>query len=370
MANFYILLKNKKKLSICYSDCALIFLKFLCNALLLLSSKIQMDIKSMQGKILKLIRLWVGLVLLLSTSVGVTSTAFDVAEVNGHPGYLTAQEMSSDGVVDKVLVVVKGFDTDNTEHPSEDLNGKYQSIIDELQADGWDIVVFDYVRGGIDLKKNAENLAHFIRYLDSIAIPDYHLALVGGSMGGIVARTMFVQEYSNMGVDTYISLDAPHHGVYLSPWVSDLAVLAIDAEAGYQMAHGEPEYEEHYGWLQGVEASPEFMESVINPIMTYAIALSDGEAQWEVNWTDLAIHTRYHPVTSSVKTSGRELESDYVPYHSAVLLDATSISKKRKWNRNHYWYDDTTTSYFDFKQANPKTEHGGPAFAMQNADHA
>jgi len=80
-------------------------------------------------------------------------------------------------------VVVKGFDTDNTKHPLEDLNTKYQPLIDELQADGWDIIVFDYVCGDIDLKQNAENLAHFIRYLDSISIPEYHLALVGGSMG-------------------------------------------------------------------------------------------------------------------------------------------------------------------------------------------
>ncbi|RUM94787.1 MAG: hypothetical protein DSZ28_01365 [Thiothrix sp.] len=146
-----------------------------------------------------------------------------------------------------------------------------------------------------------------------------------------------------------------------------MAVLAIDAEAGHQMAHGEPEYYEHYGWLRGVEASAGFMEAVIDPIMTYAIALSNGEGRWEVNWTDLAIHTRYHPVSSVVKTPGGELESDYVPYHSAVLLDRTSISKKRKWNRNYYWYDDTTTSYFDFKEANPKTEHGAPVFVLQQA---
>jgi len=308
-----------------------------------------------------------GVVLCMASSVLMAGVPLDVLEVNGHPGYLTAQEMSPDGVVDKVLVVVKGFDNDNTEHPIDDLNTKYQPVIEELQSDGWDIVVFDYVRGDIDIKQNAENLKHFINYLDGIAVPDYHLALIGGSMGGIVARTMFVQEYSNLGVDTYVSVDAPHYGVYLSPWVNDLAVLAIDAEAGHQMAHGEPEYKEHYGWLQDVEASPGFIASVIGPIMTQAIALSNGEDQWEVNWADLAIHTRYHPVSSVVKTSGGEFESDYVPYHSAVLLDNTSISKKRKWNRNHYWYDDTTTSYFDVKQANPKTEHGAPVFAMRQA---
>ncbi len=312
-------------------------------------------------------RYLLGIMALLLGSFVSAATAFDVTEVNGHPGYLTAQEMSPDGVVDKVLMVIKGFDTDNTDHPMQDLSTKYQSTIEQLQADGWDIVIFDYVRGDIDLKQNAENLAHFIHYLDSIAIPNYHLALIGGSMGGIVARTMFVQQYSNMGVDTYVSLDAPHYGVYLSPWVKDLAVFAIDSKAAHQMAHGEAEYNEHYGWLQSVESSAEFMESVIDPMMTLAIALSDGEQKWEVNWADLAIHTRYHPVSSRVEANGRAFESDYVPYHSAVLMDTTSISQRTKWNRNYYWYNDTKSSYFDFKQANPKMEHGAPDFTIQQA---
>ena len=125
-----------------------------------------------------------GVVLCMASSVLMAGVPLDVLEVNGHPGYLTAQEMSPDGVVDKVLVVVKGFDNDNTEHPIDDLNTKYQPVIEELQSDGWDIVVFDYVRGDIDIKQNAENLKHFINYLDGIAVPDYHLALIGGSMGG------------------------------------------------------------------------------------------------------------------------------------------------------------------------------------------
>jgi len=68
---------------------------------------------------LKLSGIFVGVVLCMTGSVLVAGVPLDVLEVNGHPGYLTAQKMSPDGVVDKVLVVVKGFDNDNTEHPTE-----------------------------------------------------------------------------------------------------------------------------------------------------------------------------------------------------------------------------------------------------------
>ncbi len=99
-------------------------------------------------------------------------TAFDVLEVNGHPGYLTAYEISPDGIVDKVILLVSGFDTSNTNHPIDSINTEYQSVIDALQPDGWDFILFDYVRGDIDIKQNAENLAHFIGLLDTVTIPD------------------------------------------------------------------------------------------------------------------------------------------------------------------------------------------------------
>jgi len=307
------------------------------------------------------------LALLLFSGSVFASTAYDVPTVNGHPGYITAYETSPDGVWDKVLVIVTGFDTSNTNHPINDINGKYQSVIDQLQPDGWDIVIFDYVRGDIDIKQNADNLADFIHTLDSWAVPNYHLAIVGGSMGGIVTRTMFVQENSNMGVSTYVSIDSPHHGVYLSNWVKDLADVAIDAVAGHQMTHGDPAYNAHYGWLQNVEASSGFMTNIIDPMMTLAIALSNGESQWRVSWGDEALHTKYHPVSSYVETSGGELRSDYMPYHSVMLMDNISVNRKIRWNRNYYWYKDTKTSYFDFKRANSRTVHAAPAYAVQQA---
>ena len=131
------------------------------------------------------IRLCILTALLLASGGVNAAEVFDVLEVNGHPGYITAYQVSPDGIVDKVLMLVSGFDTDNDDHPIDDLTTDYQPVIDLLGPQGWDIVLFDYVRGDIDLKQNADNLARFIEVVDSVAVPNYHLALVGGSMGGL-----------------------------------------------------------------------------------------------------------------------------------------------------------------------------------------
>jgi pimeloyl-ACP methyl ester carboxylesterase len=314
----------------------------------------------------------VALVTLLTARGEAQGTAFDVPVVNGHPGYLTAFQLSPDGIIDKVLIVVTGFDLSNDDHPIDDINDDYQPIIDKLGPLGWDVVIFDYVRGGIDLLDNADNLAHFIRIVDSVAVPDYHLAVVGGSMGGIVARAMFAQEGYDMGVDTFVSLDAPHHGVYLSKWLRGATSVELGevpallgAEGGIQMLRGTPAHDALYGWMRDVESSPGFMAEVIDPMSTLCIALSDGEGDWNVNWYDKAVHGKFHDVSSFIELEG--LETDYMPYHSVCNFNDSSTSRRRRFGYTKYWYNDTSTSYFDEKQPNPKTEHGAPDFAVEQA---
>ncbi len=184
-------------------------------------------------------------------------------------------------------------------------------------------------------------------------------------MGGIVTRTMFVQENSDMGVDTFVSVDSPHHGVYPSPWVSDIAQLLLDATAGFQMLNGRPEHNALYGWLESVESSPGWMATNIDPMATLAIALSNGEFFWRESWWDLIAHTNFHTISSFVSAAG--LQSDFMPYHSVCKFDNISFNLWTGWFENFYWYNSTATSYFDAKQPNPRTEHGAPAFAVEQA---
>ena len=68
---------------------------------------------------------------LLLASGGVNAAeVFDVLEVNGHPGYITAYQVSPDGIVDKVLMLVS-FDP-TMEISIDDLTTDYQPVIDLL----------------------------------------------------------------------------------------------------------------------------------------------------------------------------------------------------------------------------------------------
>ena len=307
--------------------------------------------------------LLLGPVLLMPALIHAETILYDQYEINGHPGYLSAWEVSHS--MENVLLIVPGFDTRNSSMPLDELRGDFAPLVDFMNLFGWDVVFFDYVDGAMDLKDNADNLARFIEYLDTQAPEDYHLAVLGGSMGGIVARTMFVQEESGMGVDTYVSVDAPHWGVYLSNWAGDLAALAIDYPAAHQMHNGDPAYKQHYQWLRSVERSDWFREEVNGPMNTCAVALSDGSAKWSVSWDDLALHNKYYPVSSYVEASG--LTSTYMPYHSTVYLDRTATKSELRFGEKRFRYRDLTSSYFDQVYANPRDEHAAPPYAVLQA---
>lgn len=282
---------------------------------------------------------------------------YDLYELNGHSGFLSAWAIN--GPLDKVIVVVPGFDAQNNGRPIDDLTDDFAPFVTFLAPGGWDIVLMDYVDGTIDIRDNADNLAHFMEVVHYFAArDDYYLAILSGSMGGIVARTMFVQENSSMGVDTYVSIDSPHWGVYLSDWAGDLAALAIDYEAAHQMYHGDRAYDELYDWLYAVEHTDYFKRHVNGPMNTCAIALSDGTQDWKVYWGDLLLHNKYWPVSSFIDVQG--LRSTYMPYHSTMYLDDYSTDKESHWNRDEYRYNNLHSSYFDKTIANPQDAHGAP----------
>lgn len=325
----------------------------------------------------------IGLVTLIILSVALVASdaalsldiVYDRDPVNGHSGFLSAWRIIDE--LDKPIIVVKGYDAVNDSHPIDDLDDEFGKLIQPLTDSGYDIIVFDYVNGAADLKENADNLAEFIRYMDGAILangvidrdndahPDYELAIIGGSMGGIVARTMFVQENEAMGVDIFVTIDSPHHGVQLSPflgWATDF----IDSVAGHQMLYGDDAYYEHYDWLRAIERSIAFKELVIDPMHTAAIALSDGESEWHLDFGDLLFHSDYHDVSSYIEKG--DARSDYVPYHSAVYMDTTGVDKLDEGlDYLDLRYTDTHTSYFDLKIPNHRDLHGAPDYAVQQA---
>lgn len=314
-----------------------------------------------------------GLILIpLNAQAAVTwQETYTQNNVNNHSGYTT--EWRGADALDKPVIVLLGYDPEDDDTALGAVND-YANLLADMNSRGFDLIIFDYLDGDANILNNAENLAHFINYLDSRmhaegfvdtdhdGHPDYELAVAGASMGGIVARTMFVLENENMGVDTYVTLDSPHHGVYLSGYIGSIAELLLNNMAGMQMIKGTSEFNNLYGWLRNSETSL-FLQNVINPMDTLAIALSNGEGRWSVSWFTEIWDTKYHPVTSYMTAVG--LTSDFIPYHSAVMMDDYSTNSYF-WPRG-YSYKNTHTSYFDQKMANPRDQHGGPEYMLLQA---
>ncbi len=301
------------------------------------------------------------LFLLLSFALAGTASAelqfYEQVEVNGHPGFQSAWSVS--GELDKVILVVPGFDLVNDEPPAQAFEGVLGPVAWFIGLFGWDVIYFEYVDGAIDINDNADNLSVFIDYLNSVAEPDYHLALVGGSMGGIVGRTLFAAHNDNLGVDTFITIDSPHKGVMLSTWVNDLAELAINVPAARQMQYGHADYLTHYGWLESIEQSDDYRQRVLAPMSTLAITLSEQKPEgWVLPWSDVFLHGPYKPVSSYFELES--LRSTFIPYHSAAMLDDGSLERSFDRDGARYQYRSLIGSYFDRVVTNPRDKHGAP----------
>ncbi len=75
------------------------------------------------------------------TPQGAERLITDHPSINGHPGYAVAAYIS--GALDKVLIVVSGFDTDNNNRPEDELNdlgNRLQAKLNSLSADGRDVM--------------------------------------------------------------------------------------------------------------------------------------------------------------------------------------------------------------------------------------
>ena len=103
---------------------------------------------------------------------------YDLYEVNGHSGYLSAWAIN--GPLDKVIVVVPGFDTQNTSRPIDDLKDDFAPFVAFMAPAGWDIVVMDYVDGTTDIRDNADNLARFIELVRYFTRGEEYLAILSG----------------------------------------------------------------------------------------------------------------------------------------------------------------------------------------------
>ena len=137
---------------------------------------------------------------------------------------------SSDGVLDKPIFLVDGFDPTD----SRNINAVYAELDydggnlgDIVRQNGYDVVVLNFptyyreedqqwIYGGADyIERNSMLLVELIKFINNQKVGNEENVVIGASMGGLVARyALNYMEANNIDHETrlYISFDAPHAG--------------------------------------------------------------------------------------------------------------------------------------------------------------
>lgn len=133
-----------------------------------------------------------------------------------------------DGILDKPIIFLAGFDPGDTSSISDmynSLNFNGDNLGDILRDEGFDPVALNFplyntngtdIDGGADyIQRNAFVLIELINFINDQKIGDEELVVIGPSMGGLVARyALSFMEQNSMDHETrlYISFDSPHLG--------------------------------------------------------------------------------------------------------------------------------------------------------------
>lgn len=118
---------------------------------------------------------------------------------------------SPDGVLDKPLVVVEGYDPTNVIGCNE-VRSRIRSLTDSLVSQGTDLVIVNFQDGGLYIEQNALFLQKVLGAIGGAKTGTHPLAVVGLSMGGLVSRytlTRMEQYGIAHNVSLYISYDSP-----------------------------------------------------------------------------------------------------------------------------------------------------------------
>lgn len=138
-----------------------------------------------------------------------------------------------DGILDKPIIVVDGFDPGDTRdipgiynllNYDDPINGP-QNLADLVRAEGFDVVILNapqYVSnsipidgGGDYMERNAMVLVELIETINAEKVGSEELVIIGPSMGGLISRyALNYMENNNLDHETrlWLSFDSPHLG--------------------------------------------------------------------------------------------------------------------------------------------------------------
>ncbi len=173
----------------------------------------------------------VGAVISIESEIAFQGYDEDVAHVG--VGEYQIYYDNINGVLDKPLVILDGFDPNDSSGPS-DIYNYYLSygepsvnILEDLRNSGVDIVVLNFptytresdgaeIHGGADyIERNAYVLIEMLETVNAQMTGSQELVVVGPSMGGLISRyALAYMEQNAMDHNTglWLSFDSPHRG--------------------------------------------------------------------------------------------------------------------------------------------------------------
>ena len=185
--------------------------------------------------------------------VGVGCSTEVQTQVNGTlvSGNATLR-MGQDGLFDRPLLLVEGFDfgagwsEELHGHGSVTWNGiyggdavnfpmglEYRPMLDELYAQGADVVFLDFASGTASLEDKAALLSFVMSMIQDFKEGHAPSVLVGVSMGGLVGRIALTQwEHAGMPhcMGQFYTVDSPHFGATMPVGLQAL-VLALSGQS-------------------------------------------------------------------------------------------------------------------------------------------
>lgn len=123
---------------------------------------------------------------------------------------------SEDGVLDRPVIVVEGYDPDNNSFPDLYYYAGFNQLV--FNASGYvgrDVFIVNFPKGDDYMDKNASLLQQIIQEINAAKTGNIPTVVIGYSMGGIVARkALHNMEVAgvNHQVSLYVSYDSPHMG--------------------------------------------------------------------------------------------------------------------------------------------------------------
>ncbi|MCJ8271700.1 MAG: hypothetical protein MJK04_20160 [Psychrosphaera sp.] len=128
--------------------------------------------------------------------------------------------LGTDGLLDRPVIIVEGYDPYNNKSFSTYWNDYNMSSLGQsILNSGRDIVFINYAAGGADIEGQATQLELLIRYFGDVAkSKGKKMAVIGVSMGGVVARIALAnveKKGADHNLSLYVSYDAPHRGANL-----------------------------------------------------------------------------------------------------------------------------------------------------------